>query len=144
MQHMIQIQAECPDTGSFMQANMYLPMKFDSGKDLWFFLDDEREPPHRNDRDWVIFRTGEAMLNHIMKFGMPDGISFDHDLGPDVTDAHTVAKMLLSLVMFGTVVVPENWSWDVHSQNPVGAANLIKTLGDIEMLAKVKARRIVN
>lgn len=42
------------------------------------FLDDVRNPP---DDTWVVVRSYDEFVNYIEKEGVPDFISFDHDLG---------------------------------------------------------------
>lgn len=109
---------------------------FDDPKPLWFFLDDEREPPSTRHADWIIFRTGESMIQAIRRMGLPDGISFDHDLGEDGMDGHETAKKIRELVLDGTVDVPAGFEYTVHSANPVGKQNIIGVMKDV-MLFKV-------
>lgn len=104
-------------------------------KKLWFFLDDEREPPSRDDRHWCIFRTGEAMIAYIESFGLPDGISFDHDLGEGIMTGDDAAQRLVGLYMDDDLQVPVGFEYDVHSQNPIGAKNIYMTMTDLMRLS---------
>lgn len=114
----------------------YIPMVQDTPamssfvrKPIWFFLDDEREPPSRTDRHWVIFRTGEDMIAMIEAMGVPDGISFDHDLGAGMT-GDDAAQALVGMALNGTLVFHSTFDYDVHSQNCVGAKNIFLTMRD--------------
>jgi hypothetical protein len=101
--------------------------------ELWYFLDDEREPVLSDDRHWVIFRRGEdliAMLKHTASDGLPDGIAFDHDLGNGMT-GHDTAKAILEMVMDGELRVFEDFQYEIHSQNPIGVQNIRGTMSDI-------------
>lgn len=98
---------------------------------VWFFLDDEREPPAQLDRHWSIFRTGESMIAHIARFGLPDGISFDHDLGEGIMSGHDVIKELVEMALDGNLPYTTELQYDVHSQNPVGAKNIHAAMNDL-------------
>jgi hypothetical protein len=109
---------------------------------LWnLFLDDERNPEdvtwapwqvrekYRNE-EWVIVRDGLEATHAIADKGCyPSFISFDHDLG-DSDDGETgydYAKRLVDMDMdkyHPRYKFPENFSFYVHSQNPVGKANI--------------------
>jgi hypothetical protein len=115
------------------------------------YLDDERTP--KTERDWVIARSSEEAKNLVMKNGCPDYISFDHDLGFRIPDEMKdknpsdfpmvetpigyfregviieetgldFAKWLIEQDMNGSIVIPENFEYNVHSANPVGAKNI--------------------
>lgn len=108
-------------------------------KQMWFFLDDEREPPTVTHHEWAIFRTGEAMLRQIDFSGvLPDGISFDHDLGPNVMSGHDVAKQLIEWFLDGNLDVPDHFEYRTHSQNPIGESHIIKTMDDLIALSRKK------
>lgn len=115
--------------GLFLQAPHQTRMG--ENKPLWFFLDDEREPPNDPTRHWAIFRDGEAMLDLIQRLGyLPDGISFDNDLGTDFEGRH-VANAITWLVADGLVTVPATFEYVVHSQNPEGAREIVKAMQDV-------------
>lgn len=92
--------------------------------------------------EWVIVRNYEEFVNFISKNGLPDMISFDHDLadehysqdmysGNEVYDknyekftektGYDCAKWLVSHCMDFDVDLPE---YIVHSMNPAGGKNI--------------------
>lgn len=88
------------------------------------FLDDEREPV--NSRDYWIIRNYSAFVTTVLNFSEPiDFISFDHDLGEDSLDGYEAVKWLCDLDTFrkGKVLSPD-FTFYVHSQNPVGKKNI--------------------
>lgn len=85
------------------------------------FLDDERDPP--NDGPWVVVRDFRTAVDVFNTHGCPTHISFDHDLGSELT-GFDVAKELIDLDMDTTITIPENFTYYVHSQNPVGRDNI--------------------
>lgn len=93
-------------------------------KPVWYFLDDEREPPRDTTKNWVIFRDANSMVDHITIYGWPDGISFDHDLGAGDTGADAI-RFLVTMVGVKIIQPPhETFEARVHSQNPIGAENI--------------------
>ena len=89
------------------------------------FLDDIRDPPDRL-AGAMIVRSFEQFSTALFRYGCPYCISFDHDLGPvDVNPSGLdCAKLLIELVLNGDLELPENFTYDVHSMNPVGAENI--------------------
>lgn len=88
------------------------------------FIDDERYPPKDGQR-WIIARDWPQVLDVISQNGMPEHISFDHDLGDDA--GHTgfdIAKWLVDLDLDGKIDWTSDLTWYVHSQNPVGKENI--------------------
>ena len=84
------------------------------------FLDDERFP---KDTDWVIARSSSTAIKMVSRWGIPQEISFDHDLGGQDTSMkflHWLAKALIKK----QVSFPVDFVYSVHSQNPVGARNV--------------------
>lgn len=52
------------------------------------FLDDERIPRnvtwvHLPNLDWIIVRNYDEFVKHIVSFGLPETVSFDHDLADE-------------------------------------------------------------
>lgn len=107
------------------------------------FIDDERNledvtwapwqvrEKYRNE-EWVIARSyGDAMIE-ILNRGFPKFVSFDHDLGDETKyTGYDVAKQLVENdIISGDkksrrgYVFPPDFSFYVHSQNPVGKANI--------------------
>lgn len=90
------------------------------------FLDDERFPPN-DGREWVIARNHDEVVHLIANvYGtIPSYVSFDHDLGEFINgDGYKVAKYLVDLDLYTEVKIPEDFSFYVHSQNPIGKANI--------------------
>lgn len=82
------------------------------------FLDDERNPPSPI---WDIARSYDEFVAYIDKHGVPDVISFDHDLGDNEFDGMDCVKFLIEKDL------PINM-FIVHSMNPVGRENLLGLL----------------
>ncbi len=93
------------------------------------FIDDERDPP-RDGRPWRIARSLAEVEAILREYGPPSLISFDHDLGEDRPTGHDIARKLIEGDMGdhpGTgfaVGLPPGLRVVIHSQNPVGAANI--------------------
>ena len=88
------------------------------------FIDDERFPPN-DSREWVICRDNFEVFDRIEELGMPSYISFDHDLGEHTLwTGYSIAKRLVEMDMQGIDEFPDNFNYYVHSQNPVGKANI--------------------
>jgi hypothetical protein len=90
----------------------------------YLFLDDERMPGDWY-KDKVVFvaRNYNQFVATIREHGWPVQISFDHDLGDGPTGADC-AKWLYEFVDESNTFPSANFSWCVHSQNPIGAANI--------------------
>ena len=94
----------------------------------YLFIDDERFPPrvlyrpegNINEEDWKIARNlGEVQI-YVDVFGMPDLISFDHDLGKNEPTGKDIANWLVEQDIEGTNLLPDNFDFVVHSMNPIG------------------------
>lgn len=86
------------------------------------FLDDERDPPN-NGETWIVARTSNEAIDVIRQKGIPSFMSLDHDLGGDDTCIEFLKKFEI-FVLDGDAVVPEDFDFYVHSQNPVGKQNI--------------------
>lgn len=119
------------------------------------FLDDIRNPVHcvtymhsrigrKNpiylEKDWVICRNFECFKNTVNEYGLPEFISFDHDLADehyydaingfprDLSNEETgydCAKWLVDYCIDHNLKIPE---FAVHSMNPVGAERIFSLL----------------
>ncbi|SIS48055.1 hypothetical protein SAMN05421639_106165 [Chryseobacterium shigense] len=115
------------------------------------FLDDIRYPIEafhytKQDiflrKDWHIVRNYEQFVNRIMEKGLPEFISFDHDLA-DVhylkpnADEYTektgyyCAKWLVEYCMDNYLGLPKFYC---HSMNPVGKKNILSLLENFKQL----------
>jgi hypothetical protein len=92
------------------------------------YLDDERIPKGKG---WDVVRNFEQFQNWILINGLPDVVSFDHDLGTDKNG--TLKKngvdcarwMCNYCIENGLPFLPD---WNIHSANGVGAENIKSVL----------------
>ncbi len=110
----------------------------------YLFLDDERKPEQvtwvniPRDRIYVVVRSYQEFCDNIVSFGVPDFISFDHDLadqhyGHGLNNDHIpydsysektgydCAKWLVDFCIDRSISFPE---YAVHSMNPIGSENI--------------------
>ncbi len=78
------------------------------------YLDDVRTCPYTG---FVTAKSSDEALAFIALNGMPDYISFDHDLG----GLDTAMVFLHKLADYGFV---PTFTYGIHSSNPVGIRNL--------------------
>lgn len=54
-------------------------------KEKWIYLDDMRTPEEDPDIEWIVVRNFHEFVERVSFMGLEsiDGISFDHDLGPE-------------------------------------------------------------
>ena len=120
----------------------------------YLFLDDERVPSdvtwvpigtgksfhESRGAPWEIVRSYDEAINWVLKNGIPNVISFDHDLGWDEQDrvigktGYDFARWLVEYDL-DTNTMPVDFSFTVHSMNPIGARN-IKSLLDNYLMRK--------
>lgn len=81
---------------------------------LW--LDDLRIPS--KEYKWI--KDYKEFINHIETYGLPDFISFDHDLGEEET-GYDCAKWLVEYCLNNDKKLP---NFKVHSMNPIGKRNI--------------------
>jgi hypothetical protein len=91
---------------------------------MWLFLDDIRMPPSD---EWHVVRSAVVAIE-LLKTGKVERISFDHDLGSDISGYH-VANFIEQMAVEGKIA-PLDWS--VHSANPVGRANIERAMESAE------------
>lgn len=91
------------------------------------FLDDEREPVGTG---WTVCRNVAEAVAVAKIFQLPSYVSFDHDLGdgpaPEGYDntGFGFAKWMIDQVLDDQLILPKDFDFYVHSQNPIGAANI--------------------
>lgn len=84
------------------------------------YIDDLRTP---RTKGWIVVRSYEEFISTILDRGIPEEISFDHDLGWDYKEnkelrsGYDCAKWLVE----NDIVIN---NFNVHSANPVGAMNI--------------------
>lgn len=86
------------------------------------YLDDIRKP---SDSTFIVLRTFDDAVEYVLKHGMPEYISFDHDLGMDekgelLKSGYDFAKWLIEADLDETIQIPKSFTFNVHSANPVG------------------------
>ena len=94
---------------------------------MWkLFIDDERYPI---DETMVIARSVKDAIELINLNGCPIEINFDHDLGDNVPTGFHLAQWLVEkdLDENGSFL-PNNFTYYIHSQNPIGRENIDKLL----------------
>ena len=109
------------------------------------FLDDIRIPKEVWDyttqkiylaKDWVIVRSHKEFAKWITKNGLPDFISFDHDLS-DIQykknfkeeTGYTSAQWLVDYCLDNNKSLPEFF---VHSMNPIGKEKINSLLNNFK------------
>lgn len=102
---------------------------------LW--LDDVRNPYLE---DWLVFspiekpfdciwvKSYSEFINYIETNGLPNAISFDHDLGTEET-GYDCAKYLVNYCLDNNLNLP---IFSSHSANPVGKENILKLLNNFK------------
>jgi hypothetical protein len=93
------------------------------------FIDDERMPPEVNATATDVFhivRNYDDAVKYVTEHGVPQFISFDHDLGKGLT-GYDFAKWLCEYIIDNNLR-SDCFEYYVHSQNPVGAKNIIMYL----------------
>lgn len=86
------------------------------------FLDDERDPAGT---DYIVVRSFDEAVEAVKVNGFPMYVSFDHDLGEGQETGYDFANWLVEQDMkFEWWFGEKTFGWFVHSQNPVGKANI--------------------
>ena len=103
------------------------------------YLDDIRTP---KDDDFIIVRSFQEAVKFVQQNGIPNYISFDHDLGCDekgniLKSGYDFAKWLVDMDIENIHKFPDNFTFDIHSANPIGKNN-IKSILNNYLLFKVR------
>lgn len=88
------------------------------------FIDDERFPVTP---DWFVARNSYQAIKALELYGIPQEIAFDHDLGGQDTSINFI-NHLESELIDNDLKFPKGFNYTVHSQNPIGAANIISKM----------------
>lgn len=92
------------------------------------FIDDERFPPISwCDQQAVIARSSQEAIECVSNLGMPQFISFDHDLGGDDT-AIKFVKWLENSCVENKLLFPKDFEFYVHSQNHINIQYYMEAL----------------
>lgn len=91
------------------------------------FLDDNRFPSEYDPRSYRIIRNYKDFCQLIETLGVPNFISFDHDIGDfdengNERNGKTCAQYLTDYMMNKKIYQKINYQ--VHSQNPEGEKNI--------------------
>lgn len=91
-------------------------------KDVWGYNNN----PIYKDTDWVIVRSFDSFVSYVKENGVPNVVSFDHDLGEIISESKELggfecAKWLVEFCIDNDINVP---NYHVHSANPVGKKNI--------------------
>lgn len=85
------------------------------------YIDDIRVPKNQFD---IITRSSKETIEYMVRYGCPNFISFDFDLGGEDTSMIIVKWLIeMDLDMCGDFI-PYDFEFNVHSANPVGGANI--------------------
>lgn len=87
---------------------------------MYLYLDDLRPTPENYERVYDY----DEFVNFSNENGVPDFISFDHDLGEGKT-GFDCAKFVVEFCLDNGI---SEINFQVHSQNPVGKENIEKLL----------------
>jgi hypothetical protein len=112
----------------------------DTKKLVKLYLDDIRTPKTEG---WIIIRSYENFVKHIQENGLPDEISFDHDLacykdGVEYTGKSAV-DYLIDYCLDNNKKFPD---WYAHTDNTSGKRNIIGAI--LNYINKVEGKDITN
>lgn len=89
-----------------------------------FWMQTEVQTRYANE-EWEVCRTlDEVKVKLHEKGSFPSFISFDHDLGYNQPTGYDIAKYLVDLVLSDVFKLSDQFSFVVHSQNPIGKVNI--------------------
>ena len=91
------------------------------------YLDDVRMPGIELGEVTIVRDAKTAM--DLVRTGLVEWISFDHDLGTELT-GYSVAMLIEELVFMGDIRCPK---WVIHSANPVGRTNIKMAMESAEI-----------
>lgn len=92
-----------------------------SDPQLAIYLDDKRDPS--TGRGWVVVRTMVEFQALVLERGIPEVVSFDHDLDERQPTGYDAAKWFVDHCV-GLEVNPHDIEWNSHSANPPGRENI--------------------
>lgn len=96
------------------------------------FSDEVTWVSYPNDVTWKIVRTCEEFKEYLCENGIPQYITFDHDLGDEEPlNGAELADWLCYEVVDGRLTLPDNFQYFVHSMNPIGADNIRSKLDQL-------------
>ena len=93
------------------------------------YLDDLRTTPEGFERVY----NYKEFVAYLQRYGLPDFISFDHDLGEGLS-GYDCAKYLVDYCLDHQLALP---AFAVHSQNPVGKENIERLLKNFKTITEI-------
>lgn len=101
--------------------------------DWSMFIDDERVPGKGVSESVVIVRSSQEAIDFCTAVkSLPKNIMFDHDLGGDDTSIKFILWMIDELYAdHPKFTLREDFTFSVHSQNPVGAGNITSLMNNL-------------
>lgn len=90
------------------------------------FIDDIR----KEDDGYTLCKSMEEAVSLIEEKGFPSAISFDHDLGDNVPTGKDFANLICDKVLDKDWIIPDDFTFSVHSDNSVGAENIRSLLNN--------------
>ena len=93
------------------------------------FIDDERLPPIQS-VGYIVVRNYDQAVQRMTESGCPTFVSFDHDLGENQKTGYDVANWIVDKDIVTPGWIPVDFTFYVHSQNPVGAENIRRLLAN--------------
>lgn len=95
------------------------------------FIDDDRWPSETTWADWygqrdewTVARNWNEVEELITTLGVPEFISFDHDLGHNELDGREITIRMIDNLMDNVWELPATFSFSVHSKNVIGKENI--------------------
>lgn len=102
------------------------------------YIDDIRDP---NSQFNMIARSSIEAVAIMSENGCPNFISFDHDLGGNDT-AMVVVNWMISHDLDHKNFIPDDFTFNVHSANPVGAKNIEGSLNSYLKFREIEKNAI--
>lgn len=102
------------------------------------YLDDLRPLPNDS---YILVKSYAEAINYVKQNGIPNFISFDHDLGVDdknnlLPSGYDFTKWLVEMDINNIYTFPSDFTFYVHSANPVGKQNIESYLNNYLKIKK--------
>ena len=106
------------------------------------YLDDDREFRNPPDDSWIRIYSYKEFVAYIEAYGLPEAISFDHDLGEDengkvLPTGKDCANWLVAYCIENDLELP---MYDCHSANPCGWENIKGLLDNYSKFRKMNKK----
>lgn len=107
---------------------------------MWrLFLDDDRYPLTVSGvhDDWKLARNVDDAMWYIRTYGIPYHMSLDHDLGPNKLSGMDFCKLFTAHLIDNSLKLPSNFTFYIHSQNPVGRDNMLNYMLSLDRILAI-------